>query len=118
CSATNQHLFASTPDSETTGFSCLLELLRQLGVSNLFVVEAGNFYFDAVFDLNLAEVVHMPAPSRILRQIVGDAFGKQDVTGVAAIHHALSDVNANASDVIALVHIGDGIDWSAMKSHA
>ncbi len=53
----------------------------------------------------------------VLREIVGHAFGEQNVTGVAAIHHSLRDVDARARDIRALVHIHDFIDRPAVNAH-
>ena len=51
-------------------------------------------------------------------QIIRNMFGEQDVTGIAAIHHALSHVDPTAGDVGAPANIGYFADRPAMNSHA
>ena len=45
-------------------------------------------------------------PLRVVLQVVGDTFGNKDVSGIAAIHHPLRDVDAGAGDIGLLVQIG------------
>ena len=45
-------------------------------------------------------------------------FGEQNVSGIAAIHHPLRDVDSGAGDIGLLVHIGDFADRTAVNSHA
>ena len=59
----------------------------------------------------------MRTPLRVLFQIIGHMLGEQNVSGVAAIHHALRDVDARAGDVGLFVQIGDFIDRAAVNSH-
>ena len=40
------------------------------------------------------------------------------MTGIAAIHHALRDVNSDTSNVRLVVYILQLIDWSAVHTHA
>ncbi|MEO7168360.1 MAG: hypothetical protein ABI016_15175 [Chthoniobacterales bacterium] len=42
---------------------------------------------------------------------------KQDVPGVAAVHHSLRDVDSGAGHVDPLVRVGDLVDRSAVNSH-
>ena len=70
-----------------------------------------------MFHLRFAEVVQMRLPAHVVFQIVRHMFGKQNVTGIAAIHHSLRHVNARARDVGPPVHIGHFADRSAMNAH-
>ena len=45
-------------------------------------------------------------------------FGKQNVAGIAAIHHSLGHVDAGARNVCPIVDISKKIDRPAMDSHA
>ncbi len=65
-----------------------------------------------------AEIVQPRLPLTILREIVRDPFGKQDVTGIAAIHHALGHIDSATRDVGALVHIQDFIHGTAVDAHS
>ena len=70
--------------------------------------------------LNFAftEIGQVRSPLRILLEVVRDAFGEKDVTGIAAIHHALGHVNPGAGHNRALIHVFHGTDRAAMNSHA
>ena len=71
-----------------------------------------------MFYFAFAEIVQKRTPLRIMLQVVGDTFGKKDVSGIAAIHHSLRDVDAGAGNVGLLVQISDFIDRTAVNSHA
>ena len=62
--------------------------------------------------------MQIAAPLRVLLQVVGDAFGKKNVTGISAIHYSLGDVYSCAGDVGLLVQVSDFIDGAAMNTHA
>ena len=51
-------------------------------------------------------------------QVVDDTLGKQNVTGIATIHHPLRDVDPSSGDVCLRVKISDFIDRPAVNSHA
>ena len=58
------------------------------------------------------------SPLFVLFEIFSDMFGKQNVPGIAAIHHPLRDVKPGARKIRAIIHIDHAADWSAMDSHA
>ena len=72
---------------------------------------------DAVFHFKIPEFVQIRLPAAVLREIIGHAFANENVTGIAAIHHPLRDVDAGAGDVFALVHIGDVMHRTAVNAH-
>ena len=45
-------------------------------------------------------------------------LGQQNVTGIAAIHYALRDVDARTGDVRLFVQVSDFIDRPAVDAHA
>ena len=55
---------------------------------------------------------------RILFQVLGHMAGKQDVSGVAAIHDALRHVNSGAGDAGGVIHISNSGDRTAMHAHS
>src|SRR5258705_11323252 len=57
-------------------------------------------------------------PLWVMLQVIGDAFGNQNVPRIAAIHHPLRDVNPSAGNVGLLVEVGYLVDRSAVNSHA
>jgi hypothetical protein len=54
---------------------------------------------------------------RILFEIVGRAFGKQNVPRIAAVHHALRDVYTGTRHVRHLVDVNDAADRAAVYAH-
>ena len=62
--------------------------------------------------------MEMIFPVAELFQVFGDMFGKQDVLGIAAIHHPLGDVDAGAGDVRPSTDIDHPADRAAMYAHA
>ena len=57
-------------------------------------------------------------PAAILREIISHALGKKDVTGIAAIHHPLRNVDPGAGNVLALVHIDHVMHRPAVNTHS
>jgi hypothetical protein len=51
-------------------------------------------------------------------QVIGHMFGQKNVTGIAAIHHPLGEIDSGAGDVGLLVQIAHFIDRPAVNSHA
>ncbi len=96
----------------------MLESLRRIWVADDIGIEIHDRNNDAVFDFEIAELMQVRLPATVLRKIIGHAFGKENVTGITAIHHPLRDVDAGAGDVLALVHIGHVMDRAAVNSHA
>ena len=72
----------------------------------------------AVFDFALAEIVEIRLPLIVLFEIFGDVVRNQDVAGIAAIHHALSNVDSGSGNVRLLVEIGHLVDRTAVNTHA
>jgi hypothetical protein len=64
------------------------------------------------------QLVQELPPPLVLLEVLGNTFGHQDVARVAAIHHALRDINADAGDVDLFVYIRDFLDRSAVNAHA
>jgi len=70
-----------------------------------------------VFHFHVAQFMDVRLPTTLLRQIVRDAFTHENMAGIAAIHHALRDVDAYAGDVFAPVCILHMMDRAAVDSH-
>ena len=58
------------------------------------------------------------SPARIVLQIFRNMFGEKNVTGIAAIHHPLGDVDSRSSDVGLFVEVGNFVDRPAVNSHS
>src|SRR5947207_584523 len=117
CGSTEKYLFAPAFNGGATGFGCLLELLQWLRVSNLIVVEVNDVYLDAMLHLHLPQLVQMVPPLRVLLQVVRDTLGKQNVAGIATIHHALRDIDPGTGDIRSLIDIRYFVDRPAMNAH-
>ncbi len=66
----------------------------------------------------LAQIVQVRLPMAVLRKIICQVLGQQDVSSIAAIDDALANIDAAPGHVDLIIHIGDLIDRSAMNSHA
>ena len=95
-----------------------LEPLGHLRIPDSITVEIHHVDTDAVFDLAFAKVVKKRSPARILCQIIGNPFGEQNVTGIAAVHHALGHVDSGACDIGLLVQISDLVNGTAVNAHS
>ena len=95
-----------------------LEPLWHLRIPDSITVEIHHVDTDAMFDLAFAKVVKERSPARILCEIIGDAFGKENVTGIAAVHHALGHVYSGACDIGLLIQISDLVNGTAVNAHS
>src|SRR6476469_4235992 len=57
-------------------------------------------------------------PLAVLPEVAGHSFGNKNMPRVAAIHHALRNVNPGAGDVVAASHITDLTHWAAVNAHS
>src|SRR2546430_1592994 len=94
------------------------EFLRHLRISSLIVADIDDGYFLTVFYFAFTEFMQKRTPLWIMLQVIGDTFGEKNVAGIAAIHHALGDIDAGAGDVRLFVQVSDVIDRSAVDSHS
>ena len=85
--------------------SRLEKLLRHLGIAELVGVKIDHRNARTVLHFRLPQIVQMLVPMAELFQVFGDVLGEQDVTGIAAIHHALGDVDAGTGNVGPTAHI-------------
>ena len=86
-------------------------------IAEVFAVEIENRNDRPVFYLDLAKLVQLALPMRVLRKIFGYAFRNEDVPGIRAIHDAPGNVNAATGDVRAVIDVADGVDWAAVDTH-
>ena len=70
-----------------------------------------------MFHFELAQMMQARLPFAVLLKVLSRAFGKQNVAGIAAIHHTLRHVNAATREVGAAIHIDDLIYRAAMNAH-
>jgi hypothetical protein len=70
----------------------------------------------ARFYLALAEVMQLCRPLPILREIFRHSLGEENVSRIAAIHHALCHVDPSAGNVRATTHVGNFTHRSAITA--
>ena len=56
-------------------------------------------------------------PRIVLVEIFGDTLRKQDMTSIAAIHHALCDIDPGAGDIGPSRHVNKSADGTAVYAH-
>jgi hypothetical protein len=95
-----------------------LESSGWLRVPDSITIEIYHVDTDAVFHLAFAEVVKKRSPPRVLSEIIGNTFRQQNVTVIAAIHHALGHVYSGSCDVGLLVQVSDLVHRTAVNAHA
>ena len=64
-----------------------------------------------------AKVVQEGAPLFVFFEILGDMLGKENVPGVAAIHHPFGHVDSSAREIGPFIYIDHAADWPAVDSH-
>ena len=94
------------------------KFLRDFGITEFLGVEVYYRNTRTVFHFNLTEVVQMPVPMAVLVKVFGDVLRKEDVTGIATIHHPLRRVDAGAGNIRPSAYIYDPADRPAVHAHA
>src|SRR5260370_42665336 len=88
---------------------------RKLRISDFVAIEVSDTNLQTVFHFAFAEIMQERAPSRILFQVIRDALGKKNVTGISAIHYSLGDIDSSALEVGLLVQVSDLVDRPAVN---
>jgi len=81
------------------GHFFFFELFRRLWIAGVIRVEINDSERCAVFYFANSQIMQERPPAPILFEVVGDAFGQQNVSRIATIHHALGDVNTGSGNV-------------------
>src|SRR5438270_8365865 len=79
------------------------EFFWRVRIANFVRVEINDTEGCSMFYFADSQIVQQRPPPTVLFEIVRDAFGQQNVAGIATIHHALGHVNARASNVCLFV---------------
>ena len=98
--------------------SRLEKLLRYLGIAEFFSVKIHHRNMRTVFHLRLTQIVQMLFPVAEVFQVFGDVLGKQDVLGIATIHHSLGNVDSGSGNVGPTAHIHHAAHRPAVHTHA
>ena len=71
-----------------------------------------------MFHLRLTQIVQMLFPMAKLFQVFRHMLRKENVLGIATIHHPLGNVDSGAGNVRASTHIHHAADRAAVHAHA
>src|SRR5213592_327141 len=71
-----------------------------------------------MFYFTLAKFVQVRLPVRVFLEIFSDVLREQNVSGVAAIHDPLCDIDASASHVRFSCRVDDPADRSTVYAHS
>jgi hypothetical protein len=112
-----QHCSDGRPADTRAALLQGLKLFRQRRVAYLIAVKVYDRDAHAVFHLANTEVVQERSPLLICFEVFSHVLGKQNVAGVATIHHPLRHVDAWAGDIGPPADVGYLTNWSAVNSH-
>ena len=70
-----------------------------------------------VLDFAFAEIVQDRLPMPVLAKILCHVRGQKNMSGIAAIHHSLRNIDPRTGYVRFLINIRDSVDRTAVNSH-
>src|SRR4029077_1710542 len=91
---------------------------RHCRVPELLSVQIHQGEANAMFDFTLAKFMQVRLPVRIFLEIFSDMLREQDMSGIAAVHDPLRDIDAGASNVRFSGCVDDSADWTTMYAHS
>src|SRR5439155_13826820 len=94
-----------------------LELFWQLRITNPVRVKIGDAHAHPMFHFACAKIMQEWSPLFVFFEVFGDMFRKEDMSGVAAIHHPLRHVEAGAREVGMTIHINHAARRTAVHTH-
>src|SRR5438067_6537040 len=94
-----------------------LEFFWKLRITEAVAIEIDDANTDTVFHFAHAKVMQAGLPFLELGQIFSDVLGEQNVPGITAIHHTLSDIDSSTGDIRALIDIYYAANRSAVHTH-
>src|SRR5882757_9934513 len=71
-----------------------------------------------MFYFTLAEFMQVRLPVRVFLEIFSDMLREQNVSGIAAVHDPLCDIDAGASHVRFSACVDDSADGSTVDAHS
>jgi hypothetical protein len=88
-----------------------------LRIAEAIFVQAKQVQPQPVLDFAFTEIMQARLPMPVLAQVLRHVRRQKNVTGVAAIHHALRNVDSRTGYVRFLINIRDSVDGTAVNSH-
>src|SRR5262245_7107197 len=67
---------------------------------------------------DFSDVVQMRSPVSVVFQVFCEMFGEENVSGIAAVHDALCNINSSSSEIGLIVHICEWIYRSTVNTHS
>ena len=95
-----------------------LKLFRQYRVAYLIAVKVYDRDAHSVFYFAGSKVVQERSPLFVFFEILGDMLGKENVPGIAAIHHPLRHVDPSPGEVGPPAHVGHFAHRPAVNAHS
>src|SRR5438093_13405333 len=93
------------------------KLLGKLRVADFAVVKISNGDAHPMFHFARAKIVQEWSPLLVFFEVFGDVFGNQNVTGIAAIHYTLRNVDSRPGNIRSIVEVSTHVNRSAVDSH-
>jgi hypothetical protein len=88
-----------------------------LRIAQTILVEVEQMQAQPVLDFAFTEIMEGRLPMPVLAQVLRDMRGQKNMTSIAAIHHALRNIDSRAGYVRFLINIRDSVDRTAVNSH-
>jgi len=70
-----------------------------------------------VLDFAFTEIMQARLPMPVLAQVFRYVRRQKNMPGIAAIHHALRNIDSRTGYVRFLIYIRNSVDWAAVNSH-
>src|SRR3954454_11055167 len=71
-----------------------------------------------MFYFTLPKFMQVWLPVRVFLEIFSEVLREQNVSGIAAVHHPLRDIDGGASHVCFSGCVDDSADWSTVYAHS
>src|SRR5438876_12095442 len=94
------------------------QLCRHCRVPKLLSVQIHHGEANAMFYFTLAKFMQVRLPVRVFLEIFSDVLREQDVSGIAAVHDPLCNIDAGASHVSFSGCIDDATHGATVYPHA
>jgi hypothetical protein len=88
-----------------------------LRIAEAILVQVKQMQAQAVLDFAFTEIMQARLPMPVLAQVLRHVRGQENMSGIAAIHDALRQINSRTGYVRFLVYIRDSVDRTAVNSH-
>ena len=95
-----------------------LQLFRHCRIPELLSVQIHQRDANAMFYFTLAKFMQVRLPVRVFLEIFSDVLREQNVSGIAAVHDPLCDIDAGASHVRFSGCVDDPTDRSTVYAHS